>query len=228
VRDFTGANLSIDVGSEVLAGLRRLAALRRTTLSSVIMALFNLFLFRWTGQDDLCVGMSVANRNHPDVEALIGFFVNVLPVRCTLSADMEFDELLTQVVERTDEALVHQDYPFDLMIRQINPARQANRQPLVNVIYGFQNFIDVNVDVLRNSAAQPVSPMPPDHTIKWSSFDFRFATAKFDLTLFVIESSDRIRFTVEYDSNLFLEATIAAQLRTLAEFAGMIAGMRDD
>jgi hypothetical protein len=225
VRDFTGANMSLDLGGEVLAGLRRLAARRRHTLSSVTLALFNLLLFRWTGQHDLCVGMSVANRNHPDLEPLIGFFVNVLPLRCTLSADMEFDDLLTQVIERADEALVHQDYPFDLMIRQVNPARQANRQPLVNVIYGFQNFIDVNVEVLRESAVQPVNSTPPDHAIKWRSFDFSFATAKFDLTLFVIESSDRLRFTLEYDSNLFLASTIGAQLRTLAEFAGMIAAM---
>jgi non-ribosomal peptide synthetase component F len=225
VRDFTGANMSLDLGGEVLGGLRRLAARRRHTLSSVTLALFNLLLFRWTGQHDLCVGMSVANRNHPDLEPLIGFFVNVLPLRCTLSADMEFDDLLTQVIERADEALVHQDYPFDLMIRQVNPARQANRQPLVNVIYGFQNFIDVNVEVLRESAVQPVNSTPPDHAIKWRSFDFSFATAKFDLTLFVIESSDRLRFTLEYDSNLFLASTIGAQLRTLAEFAGMIAAM---
>jgi amino acid adenylation domain-containing protein/non-ribosomal peptide synthase protein (TIGR01720 family) len=228
VRDFTGANRSLDLGGEVLAGLRRLAARRRHTLSSVTLALFNLLLFRWTGQHDLCIGMSVANRNHPDLEPLIGFFVNVLPLRCTLSADMEFDDLLTQVIERADEALVHQDYPFDLMIRQVNPARQANRQPLVNVIYGFQNFIDVNVEVLRESAMQPVNSTPPDHAIKWRSFDFSFATAKFDLTLFVIESSDSLRFTLEYDSNLFQASTIGAQLRTLAEFAGMIAAMGGD
>jgi hypothetical protein len=114
------------------------------------------------------------------------------------------------------------------MIRQVNPARQANRQPLVNVIYGFQNFIDVNVEVLRESAVQPINSTPSDHAIKWRSFDFSFATAKFDLTLFVIESSDRLRFTLEYDSNLFLASTIGAQLRTLAEFAGMIAAMGGD
>ena len=67
--------------ADTLSGLRRLAIRRRTTLSSVILALFKLFLFQWTRQDDLCVGISVANRSHPDLENLIGFFVNILPIR---------------------------------------------------------------------------------------------------------------------------------------------------
>ncbi len=145
------AATSVELGGEIVAGLRRLAVRRRTTLSTVILALFELFLFHWTRQDDLCVGMSVANRNHPDVENLIGFFVNVLPIRCRLSADMDFDDLLTLMIDRSREALEYQTirstHPDD---RAAQPARRANRQPLVNVIYGFQNFADVHVAVARD------------------------------------------------------------------------------
>jgi amino acid adenylation domain-containing protein/non-ribosomal peptide synthase protein (TIGR01720 family) len=222
-RDFSGATLSVDLGGEVAAGLRRLAARRRTTPSTVMLALFDLALFHWTRQEDLCVGMSVANRNHPDVENLIGFFVNMLPIRCRLSADMEFDDLLALVIERTREALEHQDYPFDLMIQHINPARQANRQPLVNVMYTYQNFTDIHVDVVQGG----VAPEESDPVVDWTGFEISFATSKFDLTLFVLEEAGTIRLTLEYDSGLFLEPTIRAHLQTIADFAGMVAGTQD-
>jgi hypothetical protein len=219
LRDFSGGQESLDLDPAVAEGLRQLAARRRTTLSNVVLALFQLMLFHWTRQDDLCVGMSVANRSHPDLENLIGFFVNILPIRCTLSADMELDDLLRLVAARSQEALEHQDYPFDLMIRQLNPQRQANRQPLVNVIYGFQNFADVHVDV---APARP-AVAPADATVDWQPFEFGFGTSKFDLTLFAWESEDGLRLHFEYDSTLFLAHTIRCQLETMQHFAGLIA-----
>ena len=227
IRDFGGGNESIELSGKVVAGLRLLALQKRTTLSNVILALFQLFLFHWTRHDDLCVGMSVANRNHPDVENLIGFFVNILPIRCRLLADMEFDDLLRLVVERTHEALEHQDYPFDLMIQKLNPARRANRQPLVNVIYAFQNFADVHVDLVRESTDPDDALERRDVPVDLPTFDFSFATSKFDLTLFVSERPDTIHITLEYDSSLFLAVTIRKQLRAIADFAGMIADTRE-
>jgi amino acid adenylation domain-containing protein/non-ribosomal peptide synthase protein (TIGR01720 family) len=223
VRDFSGGNEAVELSGEIAAGLRRLAIRRRTTLSSVILALFKLVLFHWTRQDDLCVGISVANRNHPDLENLIGFFVNILPIRCRLSADMDFDDLLALVIERIHEALEHQDYPFDLMVEKLNPTRRANRQPLVNVIYAFQNFADVHVDAGTAAATPAGSWERGDAAVDWAAFDFSFRTSKFDLTLFVVDRPDTIGLTFEYDSSLFLAATIRQQLHTIAKFAGMIA-----
>jgi hypothetical protein len=223
VRDFSGGNEAVELSGEIAAGLRRLAIRRRTTLSSVILALFKLVLFHWTRQDDLCVGISVANRNHSDLENLIGFFVNILPIRCRLSADMDFDDLLALVIERIHEALEHQDYPFDLMVEKLNPTRRTNRQPLVNVIYAFQNFADVHVDAGTAAATPTESWERGDAAVDWAAFDFSFPTSKFDLTLFVVDRPDTIGLTFEYDSSLFLAATIRQQLHTIAKFAGMIA-----
>lgn len=223
VRDFSGGNESLELGGDIAGGLRRLALRKRTTLSNVILALFELMLFHWTRQDELCVGMSVANRSHPDLENLIGFFVNILPIRCALSADMDFDELLNLVIELTQEALEQQDYPFDLMIQKLNPARQANRQPLVNVIYAFQNFADVHVDVGGEAGAPADEPPRWEAAIDWGAFDFSFRTSKFDLTLFVLDDADIIRLTFEYDSSLFLAASIREQLQMMAQYAALIA-----
>jgi non-ribosomal peptide synthetase component F len=125
------------------------------------------------------------------------------------------------------EALEHQDYPFDLMIQHINPARQANRQPLVNVMYTYQNFTDVHVDVVQADIAPAPEPEQSGPAVDWTGFEISFATSKFDLTLFVEEEAETIRLTLEYDSNLFLAPTIRAHLATIADFAGMVAGTHD-
>src|SRR5262249_17806261 len=134
-------------GFDTLEGLREQALVASTSLSNVVLALFKLLLFHWTRQDDICVGVSIANRSHPDLENLLGFFVNVLPIRTQLSAESEFANLLDQVTRNMSEAFEHQNYPFDLMVQKLRPQRVANRQPLVNVLYGFQNFQDINIEL---------------------------------------------------------------------------------
>ena len=220
-RDFRGSMESLVLNRELAAELRSLAARSKTTLSNVLLALFKLLLFHWTRQDEICVGMSIAGRNHPDLENVLGFFVNVLPIRTKLSADMEFDELLGQVAQSTFEALEHQDYPLDLLVQKFNPNRYGNRQPIFNVVYAFQNFTDVNIDTNR-CGDETTNEREGADSDAWSSFEFSFATSKFDLTLFVVDEVDQIRLIFEYDTGLLLSATIRQQLRTLERFAQMI------
>jgi amino acid adenylation domain-containing protein/non-ribosomal peptide synthase protein (TIGR01720 family) len=223
-RDFRGANASVELGAGVVDALRRFAIRRNATLSNVILALFALALFRWTRQRDICIGVSAANRNHPDLESLIGFFVNILPIHCRLDADMDFDDLLRLVMARTSEAMEHQDYPLDLMIRQLNPGRRANRQPLVNAVYGgFQDLSDVFVEVERIDPPPYRPSQPPDGNSVWADYDIASQTSKFDLTLLVVEDSGTLRLILEYDCNLFLAKTISHQLQAMAAFAGALA-----
>jgi hypothetical protein len=222
-RDFRGDRKSFVWDPEITAGLCKLAVQRNTTISNVVLTLFNLFLFRLTNQDDICIGMGTANRNHPDTENLIGFFVNVLPIRTRFADTMELHDLLTQVIENTDEAFDHQDYPFDLLVQKVNPTRSANRQPLFNVAYVFQNIDDLHVSVARrtDAAAAPVSDSGFAEIIP---YDFSFAISKFDLTLLV--EFDRTRpslaLALEYDTTLFLSESIQEYLLILERFARMV------
>ena len=103
-RSFRGGVEGLTLDGATARGLRRLAAARGTTTATVVLALFQLYLYQWTRQEDLCLGLGVANRNHADLENLIGFFVNLLPIRTRLTAEMSFDELLGQVAEATHAA----------------------------------------------------------------------------------------------------------------------------
>ena len=220
-RGFGGDFLSATLGPEVLRSLRAIATARSTTVSNVVLAILKLLLFQLTKQRDFCVGMSVANRNHPDLENILGFFVNILPIRTQFVEEMDFEALLEQVTQSTTEAFDHQDYPFDLLVRKLNPQRLTNRQPIVNVIYAFQNFEDVHIDLgFQNRAAAGAAGIPGGSAIEHARpFGVFFKTSKFDLTLFVSAEPDGIVLTLEFDTALFRPASIRRYLSTFERFA---------
>jgi amino acid adenylation domain-containing protein/non-ribosomal peptide synthase protein (TIGR01720 family) len=222
-RDFKGSAETVVFDRDLVLGLRATATASATTVSNVVLALFKLLLFQLTGQEDICVGMTVANRNHPDLENLIGFFVNIVVIRTRLSESMEFDELLTEVAQTTYDAFEHQDLPFNLLIQALNPSRYLNRQPMVNVVYGFQTFSDLQVEVGpshgRQERSAPELPAQADP----ESFDFSIQTSKFDLTLMVSEEADTLHLAMEYDTGLFYAGTIRRYLTMMQRSARMVA-----
>ncbi|MDP6581695.1 MAG: condensation domain-containing protein, partial [Vicinamibacterales bacterium] len=228
-RDFAGRIAQLRVSRSTTDRLRGLASAHETTLSTIVLTLFFLFLYQWTRQDDLCVGVSVANRNHPAIERLIGFFVNILPVRVRLSDQLELAELIQTVRDQSTAAFEHQDYPFDLLVRRLKPTRVANRQPILNVIYAYQNFEDVTIDLGVRAAHAPATPsgdpMPVVPARSGSEgirpFAVPFETAKFDVTLFVTEMDDELELSLEYDTSLFEDRTAQRTLETLQRFADM-------
>jgi amino acid adenylation domain-containing protein len=224
-RDFRGGTVTVVLSEDLTAALRQFVASRATTVSTVVLAAFKLFLFRWTGQDDICVGMSIANRIHPDTESLIGFFVNILPIRTRMSADMEFHELLQQVERNCHDAFEHQDYPFDLLVRKLNPARFANRQSILNIVYNYLSHGTLYVDGLGKGGDNRFDTTERiGDSDEWKPFEYTFSTSKFDLTLFVFDDEKNLHLTLEYDSGLFGPATIRQGLATLQRFVEIVAG----
>jgi amino acid adenylation domain-containing protein/non-ribosomal peptide synthase protein (TIGR01720 family) len=226
-RDFRGAVAEHVLQAPVVAALRALAADRGATLAHAVLALFHLVLYRLSGQADVCVGMSVANRNHRELEGLIGFFVNLVPVRVRITEPMEFATLLDQVARMATAALDRQDYPFDLLVRRMQPERVSNRQPLINVVYAFQQFDDlrVSVDATDVGGRASADPAPDAGATRAEAFEVPFRTSKFDLTLFVIDRPDdgTLRVVLEYDSTLFHAERARQLVDLLIRFAGVAA-----
>jgi non-ribosomal peptide synthetase component F len=222
-QNFEGDHQTLGLGPEILQDFRNIAAKCSTTVSNVVLATFNLLLFKISKQDDLCVGMSIANRNHPDLENILGFFVNILPIRTRFSGEMEFEALLRQVTQSTSEAFENQDYPFDMLVRKINPRRMSNRQPILNVIYGFQNYLDVNLDIGFHTGAVPLRLFDGNGGLEQAqSFDLSFKTSKFDLTLFVFEQDKGLNLTLEFDTALFRPESIRRYLSVFGRLARMV------
>ncbi len=214
-RDFAGAVTATVLPPALTEALERLAQARSTTLAGLGLAVAAWWLYDWTRQDDFGIGVSVAGRDRPETENLQGFFVNVLPLRFRLSRDQAFEELLDQVSAGFTQALEHQHYPFERLVQLLNPQRAANRQPLVNVIYSFQNFSDMRLDVSHEEAAGAGA-------VRIGDFGVAFPESKFDLTCFLLREPEGLRITLEYDSRLFRAQTMERGLNKLRRIFEMV------
>jgi hypothetical protein len=189
---------------ELRDALIALATRQRSSLANVILALFHLLLFRLSGQKDLVVGMVAANRPHPDLEEMIGVFVNIVPVRSRPSEEMDFEQLLDQVTAAAYGALDHQAYPFDLLVRHFTRVGAGRIMPFADVLYVYQ---------LR----------PPGWSVTdWAAHERHDSLGSVKATLCLMAMDDPVcglTLTLHADRNRFESARIAAFLDTLATFA---------
>ena len=139
MNDFDGREESRALPPGLLDDLRELSRREGATLFATLMAGLHAVLHRYTGQDDLVVGTTSANRRRAALTPLIGFLVNTLPIRCDASGDPPFTEFLGRVREAMVGAYEHQDLPFARIVAALGGARDASRAPVVQVMF---NLID--------------------------------------------------------------------------------------
>jgi amino acid adenylation domain-containing protein len=190
LQSYRGEVRSFEVPPAAAARLRELARGEDATLFMVLLAAFSLVLHRLSGADDLVVGAPVAGRARPEVEGLIGFFVNTMALRVDASGDPSFRELVRRVRETTLEAYAHQDLPFERVVEELHPERTLGHHPLFQVVLALQN-------VPRAAA------VPAGLTLELEDVDS--GTAKFDLFLELVEEGGGLRAKLEYATDLWGE-----------------------
>ena len=173
--------------------LKELSRRAEVTRFMTLFAAFNTLLYRYTGQQDLLVGVPVAGRNRVETERLIGVFINTLALRTELTGNLTFLELLQRIRKVTLEAYQHQELPFERLVETLRPDRDLSRAPLFQVMFQLRNLPKWNVKIpgLR------VDPIKLD-----------IGVARFDLTLEVDEMQRSLECTFEYSTDLFNPATI--------------------
>src|SRR6185295_7416823 len=138
-QSFRGGSLSVRLRRELTAGINALARGAGASLFMTLLAAFQTLLYRYSGQDDLVVGTPIAGRGQPEIERLIGVFLNALALRGDLSGDPSFRELLARVRETTLEAYALQDLPFEKLLEELQPTRDLARHPLFQTLLILQN-----------------------------------------------------------------------------------------
>ncbi len=193
VQSFRGAIRQVALPQELRQSLHDLCRREGVTLFMTALAAFQVLLSRYSGQHDIVVGSSIANRNRAEVEGIVGFFVNNLVLRTDLSGDPTFRELLTRVREVALGAYAHQDMPFEKLVEHLRPQRDTSYAPIYQVEFTLQNALAPHLQL-------------PGLTVERIHFDP--GTAKLDLTLSLEEGPDGIHGTLEYSTDLFEAKTI--------------------
>ena len=183
-----GANIRFEMSAELTAKLKELSSRQEATLFMVMLAAFDALLFRYSGQEDIAVGSPIANRNRKEIENLIGFFVNTLVLRADVTHKPSFVELLHRVKKATLDAYANQDLPFEKLVEAISPERDISRTPLFQVVFAMQSA--------------PLAEVPLGG-LKLQLFNVNSNTAKFDLTLGVVEDGGTFKASLEYNTDLF-------------------------
>ncbi|HEU5182484.1 MAG TPA: amino acid adenylation domain-containing protein [Candidatus Polarisedimenticolia bacterium] len=139
VQSFRGGVERLSIPAEVAHAMRTLARREGATLFMGLLGAFDALLVRLTGEEDIAIGTGIANRTLPELEPLIGFFVNALVLRVSCSGDPQFLDLLRRARDASLGAFAHQDLPFERLVEELQPARDLSRNPIFQVAFALQN-----------------------------------------------------------------------------------------
>ena len=210
VQNYAGAAVTVQWSADLSAGVRRLSRQHGTTLFMTLLAGWAVLLSRLTHQDDIVIGTPIANRQHGEVESLIGFFVNTLALRVRVEPGANVAALLQQVKATAVAAYAHQDLPFEQVVEALQPVRSLSHSPI------FQTLLS-----LDNTPAGELSLSG----LRLESLPQTQITTQFDLSLSLVDHGEQIHGDLSYASGLFDAATAH---RIVEHFTTLMAAMVAD
>ncbi|HKV40956.1 MAG TPA: amino acid adenylation domain-containing protein, partial [Blastocatellia bacterium] len=208
VLSYRGGLVRRELRNDLSEVLREAARGQGITLFMLLLAVYEVFIFRHTSQEDFVIGTPVAGRDQLEVQNLIGFFVNMLALRAALTADVPVPVLLHRVRESALGAYANQSLPFELLVEALQPERDLAGPALFNVTFSLERRLPTAIE-LPNLTASPVE----SHT----------GTSKFDLILSFADSEQGLTASFEYRRDLFDAGTIERMLGHLEVLLGALA-----
>src|SRR5579864_7986244 len=193
-QSFRGGIQQRSLESDLLDGLTALGRAEGASVFMTLLAVFQVLLMRYSGQEDFGVGASIVNRSRTNTHRMIGFFVNTLVIRANLGGDPTFREVLRQVRQTALNGYDHQDLPFEKLVEELAPDRDVSRNPIVQVMFAVNRPTDSKFG-----------------SIELGEFGADIRTSKFDLSM-MIEESRQAKIAFNYSSDLFEAETIARML----------------
>ncbi len=195
---YHGASISCELDAAQANNMRAFCQREQVTPFMLLLAAYQVLLFRHSGAGDVIVGCPIAGRTDVGTESLVGCFINTLAVRSQLRSETSFRDFLVQVRDKALAAYQHQAVPFEKVIASVNPLRTASTPPVFQILFNFRNL---------------PAPSPAPTAFPSEPWNFDRELALFDLVLTVAEHPGGISFEWTYDCDLFAEEDI----RRLAE-----------
>ncbi len=207
---FHGAVHRQTLNTSLTERLNRLSQAQGVTLFMTLQTAFAVLLSRYSNETDIVMGTPVAGRSRVELEDLVGLFVNTLVLRTDLSGNPRFSELLEQTKTMALNAYTHQDYPFDLLVEKLNPARSLSYNPVFQIMFAFNNYQQTALSFSE---------------VTFTGISLPRELTNFDLTLSVGESEGCLYLAWEYATGLFNHDTVE---RLANSFAVLLAGLTEE
>lgn len=214
VSSYRGEVVEFVLDQALSEALRQVAKRFQVTLFMLLSSVFDVMLFRYSGQEDFCVGYSVGNRGNLLTEGLVGAFVNVLVHRARLNGAMPFSEHLADVRESMLDADAHAQFPFEKLVEALSPVRHLARHPIFQVTSSYSTTHGPRTRrtrTLRGVGEREVS-LPG---LALGLVEPGYQSAKFDLSLFISDTGESLEGDLEFSTDLFDRATIVLMARQI-------------
>ncbi|MFD6433352.1 amino acid adenylation domain-containing protein [Streptomyces venezuelae] len=203
-----GASVECTLAPEVVLGLRRFGSEENASPFMVLLAGFQVVLARWSGQDDIAVGAAMTGRSLPELDSLVGFLTDTMVLRCAVSGDRTFRDVLREVRAATLGAMKHNRVSYDQVVEELRPERYLDRNPVFQVFFSYEAPDDLpRWKLPRATATHRHWPM---------------SSSKFDLDLTCVETSEQISCSLTYATDLFDAASVERFARDLQSLLGFL------
>ncbi|MFS4449711.1 amino acid adenylation domain-containing protein [Maribacter sp. 2307UL18-2] len=192
-KNHKGSAITFSISKNQTSRLRELTKETGATMFMLVLSVFNVLLSKLCSQEDIVVGTPISGREHPDLESLMGMFVNMLPLRNYVTGEISFLEFLRTLKGKVLTSFENQSFLYEELVEDLGLSRTSNRNPLFDVVLAFHNFEQSNLEIPN---------------LKFKRFDTGHEFSKFDMMLVAMEGEDHLGFRLEYSNELFKEKTI--------------------
>jgi len=198
IQTWNGNTLQDEISADLAAALKELAQGEGATLYSVLLAAWQLLLFRHTHNEDLVIGTPVSGRDKPELQTVVGYFANAIPIRTRFAPAMTFRNLLAKTRRQVLDAVAHGSYPLANMLEDLQMDRDPARSALFQSTFVWDQ---------RNDGREPGYPGDPLYTANYSSEQ---RGANYDLSLTIYDVAGPLRMALAYNRDLFESHSIIA------------------
>ncbi|MCP3742679.1 amino acid adenylation domain-containing protein, partial [Rossellomorea sp. BNER] len=196
IQNYDGKNISFSLDEKTTEVLRRISRQTESSMFMVLLSAFYILLAKYSSQEDIVVGTPAAGRTHPDLESILGMFVNTLALRNKPSGSKSFIHFLKEVRENSLEAFEKQSYQYEELLDEVNVEKDMSRNPLFDVMF---TYTDKEKDSGLNLELDGLS---------LKSINVDSTVSKFDLSLNMAEKEKIIECHFEYCTKLFQDQTV--------------------
>ncbi|RCJ26206.1 non-ribosomal peptide synthetase [Nostoc minutum NIES-26] len=219
IQTYNGASYNFTLSPELTEKLKKLAQTEGVTQYILLLAAFQVLLYRYTGQEDILVGVPTSGRTQIEFAPIVGYFVDPVVIRANLSGNPSFEKFLAQVRSCVSQALAHQDFPFALLVERLQPQRESSHSPIFQTVF---NFILQNLGQFEHTQQLLLEGEIDREGFILKPFEMPQMEGQFDLDLTIAEKSSSLAGIFKYNTDLFDERTIK---RIVGNFITLLEGI---